>query len=72
MNAPYGAQVIQTNTLSTPVLIAILAAFFVAAGISMGALGIAYNASYAAQMAERNAKLAQYQLEEAIKGMKHE
>lgn len=47
-------------------LFAILAAF-VASAVAWKALGETSGAVYAAQMAERNAKLAQYQLEEMLR-----
>lgn len=57
-NEARGAQIVQTNSISTPVFVVLVVALFIAAAISMGAIGVAYNANYAAQMAEREARLA--------------
>lgn len=55
------------NQLSTPVMLGFLVVV-AAMGIGLTVVGIQSGyASAAAQQAERNAKLAQYQLEEAIK-----
>lgn len=54
-NAPRGAQVIQIHHVSTPTLVAML----LATAISCGALGYAINARDSAQLAEREARLAQ-------------
>lgn len=58
-NAPRGAQIVQTNQLSTWALVTVLIALFVSAAISASAMGIAFNANYAAQIAEREARLSQ-------------
>lgn len=63
-NQPFGAQVIQTNTLSTPALVVILLAFFIAAAISVGAWGVANQAERQAQNAEREARVAMDKAEE--------
>lgn len=54
-NAPRGAQVVQINHVSTPVLVAMI----LVAALSAAALGLAINARDSAQLAEREARLAQ-------------
>lgn len=54
-----GPTIDNRNQLSTWALITVLIALFVAATMGAAAIGIATNASYAAQMAEREARLAQ-------------
>lgn len=58
-NAPRGAQIIQTNTLSTTALVALLISLFVAATIGALAVGMAWNALDMAHNAEREGRLAQ-------------
>lgn len=57
-NSPRGAQIVQTNTISTPVFVVLVVALFVAAAISSISVGMAFNANYAAQLAERAAAVA--------------
>lgn len=59
-NESRGAQIVQMNTLSTPVVIVILAVLTIVGMLSSASAVFAY-------LAERNAKLAQYQLEETLK-----
>lgn len=66
------ATVTQNNTLSTPVLVTFILAFVVLGIFSGWALGKSDQAVGAAQLSERNAKLAQYQTEEAIKKWEEE
>ena len=54
-NRPFGAQVVQINHVSTPVLVAMI----LVAALSAAAVGLAINARDSAQLAEREARLAQ-------------
>jgi hypothetical protein len=58
-NQPFGAQVVQVNTLSNPVLVLLIVALSLIAVVSGGSIGVALYASYMAQIAEREARLAQ-------------
>lgn len=58
-NQPFGAQVIQTNALSTPVFVVLVLALFIAALVSAVAIVLAISANNAAVIAEREARLAQ-------------
>jgi hypothetical protein len=58
-NETRGAQIIQTNTLSTAALVALLVALFVSASSGMLAIGMAWNALDMAHQAEREGRLAQ-------------
>lgn len=53
------AQVIQTNSISTPVFVVLVLALFIAALVSSAALMLAISAKDAAVIAEREARLAQ-------------
>lgn len=59
VNHPRGAQIIQNNQISTSVLIALFVAAILAAALSCGAFALAINARDSAQLAEREARLAQ-------------
>ena len=59
INEPHGAQIVQTNMLTTPVLLLLLVAFFVCAFVSASALLWAKQADDKAVIAEREARLAQ-------------
>ena len=54
-----GGSIVVTNTLSTPALVTILIALFVSAIMSAVSIGLAINARDSAQLAEREARLAQ-------------
>lgn len=64
-NEARGAQIIQVNTLSTPVTIVILAVLTIVGMLAASSAVFSY-------LSERNAKLAQYQTEEAIKKWEEE
>ena len=53
------AQVIQTNSLSTPVFVVLVLALFIASLVSASAIMLAVSAKDAAVIAEREARLAQ-------------
>jgi hypothetical protein len=59
-NEARGAQIVQVNTLSTPVVIVILAVLTLVGMLAASSAVFSY-------MAERNVKLAQYQIEETLK-----
>lgn len=58
-NQPFGAQINQSNTLSTPVFVVLILALFIAALVSSTAIVLALSAKDAAVIAEREARLAQ-------------
>jgi hypothetical protein len=73
VNRAYGPQayVYQSNQLSTPVMVLLIALLFVSAAVAAVAIGIAMNANYTAFLAERKAAIANNHADVATAKVQH-